>query len=124
MTQATRLRGQRGEQIAESYLRMQGFRVEARNWRMGRFGEIDLVLSHPQKRLRLFVEVKTRKTAQYGAPLDAVDPAKQEQLRLLVEVYLSQLPLTDNFAVRFDVLGIYFPGNGAPAEITQIENAL
>ncbi len=123
MTQATRLCGQRGEQIAELHLRMQGYHLEARNWRSGRLGELDLVFFHPQKRIRIFVEVKTRKTLAYGTPFEAITEAKQEKLRLLTEMYLAQLPLQDNFAVRFDVLGIYFPGGGAPAEITHLENA-
>jgi putative endonuclease len=130
MTQTSRHRGIHGEQIAQHHLQSRGFQLEALNWRFGRQGEIDIVAYHSGERLLAFVEVKTRKGADFGSSLEAVNAAKQAQLRTLAEIYLAQRQEADGtetrravYGVRFDVLGIYFPGGGRPAEIQHIENA-
>jgi putative endonuclease len=123
MTQAGRTRGQQGEKIAQSYLQRQGYRLEAANWRAGRLGEIDLILVHPVERARVFVEVKTRKGPAGGHPAEAVDAAKQEKLRRLAETYLAQATDADALCVRFDVVSVYFPGQGRPAVIEHLEHA-
>lgn len=86
-------------------------------------GEIDLVMIHPTQRVRVFVEVKTRKGPAGGHPAEAVDAAKQEKLRLLAETYLAQAADADALSVRFDVMSVYFPGQGRPAVIEHIEHA-
>lgn len=122
MTRASRGTGLRGEQIAQDVLRRKGFRIEALNWRHGRMGEIDIVARHPSEDLLVFVEVKTRKGASFGTPAEAVDTRKQAQIAVLAEVYLSQTASAPK-SVRFDVIGICFPGGSLPAEIQHIENA-
>lgn len=49
-----------GEQIAEQWLTKRGYKIIERNWRSGRFGEIDLIATAPNG-LLTFVEVKTRR---------------------------------------------------------------
>ena len=123
MTIASRATGQKGEQLAQNIYLRQGFRIEALNWRAGRSGEIDVIAFHPAKRILAFVEVKTRRSADYGHPFEAVGPRKQGQLHRLAEAYLASRPLADDVQLRFDVVGIYYPGQGKPAEISHLENA-
>ena len=123
MTRASTITGQKGEHIAQLHYRRQGFRIEALNWRAGRVGEIDLIVYHPQQRLLAFVEVKARRSAEQGHPFEAVGFRKQRQLRLLAEAYLASHPQAPDVTMRFDVVGIYYPGNGLPAEVSSLENA-
>ena len=99
--------------------------MEAINWRAGRLGEIDIVAFHPQERLLVFVEVKTRRGTRHGTPVEAVTPRKQAQLVALTETYLSLRPenLTAPETIRFDVISVSFPGGNRPAEIDHLENA-
>jgi len=123
MTQAFYTTGQKGEIIARKIYQSLGFRVEVVNWRFGRQGEIDLIAFHAGHNLLAFVEVKTRKSATCGHPFDAVGLGKQQQLRRLAEAYLMQHPPQTESQIRFDVVGIVYPGHGRPAEISHVENA-
>lgn len=123
MTQASRRTGQTGEDLAKRVLSVKGFQIEAVNWRMGTLGEIDLIAYHPRQAILAFVEVKTRRTAQYGTPQETVDPRKQTQLAILAEAYLAAHPQPPHVQMRFDVIGIFYPGQGKPAQITHIEDA-
>jgi putative endonuclease len=123
MTQASNAIGQQGEHIAQMIYKRQGFRIEAVNWRAGRLGEIDLIVVHPQRRILAFVEVKTRKNAHCGHPFEAVGLRKQRQIQLLAEAYLATHPQAPNIQLRFDVVGVAYPGQGCPAEISHLESA-
>lgn len=115
--------GLRGEQIARLVMQGKGFRIEASNWRLGKSGEIDLIAIHPRQKLLVFIEVKTRKGLAYGRPLEAVDQRKMARILALAESYLSLHPPGEDLAIRFDVIGVYFPGAGKAAEVSHIENA-
>lgn len=123
MTQASHAIGQQGEHIAQMIYRRQGFSIEALNWRAGRLGEIDIIAFHPQSRILAFVEVKTRKNPQHGHPFEAVGPRKQKQIQRLAEAYLASHPQLHDVQMRFDVVGVSYPGQGQPAEISHLEDA-
>ena len=94
--------GRKGENLAASYLREQGWEILERNYRT-RLGEIDLVCRDHES--IVFVEVKTRASADFARPDESVTQRKQAKLRRLVEEYLvaHRLEASD---VRFDVLGV------------------
>jgi putative endonuclease len=120
--------GARGEEIAASYFKRQGYLIEQCNWRFGRLGELDLVLVHPQEQIRVFVEVKTRKGSSCGTALEAITPKKQATLFQLAEAYLNTLAqapgtLTNHYSSQLDVLGVTFPGQNRPAVLEHIQNA-
>ena len=71
-------------------------------------GELDLVAV--EQGTVVFVEVKTRRSAQAGLPLEAVDARKQRQLARLALVYLKRHRLL-GYPVRFDVIGLTWPEN-------------
>lgn len=91
-----------GETLACWWLRLKGYRLEARNWRCA-LGELDLVVRRGE--LLVFVEVKTRTSRQAGLPEEAVSRAKQDQLVRLARAYLASRrgPLP---ACRFDVVAV------------------
>ena len=72
--------GAYGERLAAQRLVGTGMVLLDRNWRCDA-GEIDLVLRDGE--VLVFCEVKTRSTAAYGHPLEAVTPAKAARLRRL-----------------------------------------
>lgn len=70
--------GREGEDLAARHLRNAGLRVIDRRWRT-KTGEIDLVAMDGDE--VVFVEVKTRRDAAFGAPEEAVTRAKRDHLR-------------------------------------------
>ncbi len=90
---------------------------------MGKLGELDIIAFHPQQGLLSFIEVKTRKGARCGSPQEAVTARKISQILQLAEAYLGQHPPQGAVQIRFDVIGVFFPGGGKPAEIQHIEDA-
>ena len=67
-----------GEALACTFLRQQGYRVIACNYRC-RFGEIDIIAQN--RKYLVFAEVKLRRTDAYGQAREFVDAKKQERLR-------------------------------------------
>lgn len=102
--QESRTLGAWGEELAADWIRRQGGRVIAANFRC-RFGEIDLICE--EKGYLCFTEVKLRKSAAYGSAGAFVDFRKQNKLRATAQYYLSRHSTT--FQPRFDVIEIYAP---------------
>lgn len=102
--------GRYGEALAVRYLREQGMQVLERNWRCAH-GEVDVVAR--DGRCLVIVEVKTRRSAGFGEPVEAVTFAKALRLRRLAAAYLAQAadaPVEGGreraAEVRVDVVGI------------------
>ncbi len=111
--------GAEGERVAAAHLRALGLTVEEWNYRT-RFGEIDLIARDGET--LVFVEVKTRRNADYGAPEEAVTPRKQRRLTLAAQEYLKERGLEDA-SWRIDVVAITLSPNG-PASIAHIPYAV
>ena len=94
--------GKAGEDLAERYLKRQGYAIVERNYRCP-LGEIDLIALN--KRVVVFVEVKTRRVDTSGAPLESVNAVKQRRLKRTALHYLNKHRLHDR-DVQFDVVGI------------------
>jgi putative endonuclease len=95
-----RLFGQEGEATAERYLRQKGYRIVAKNLRSP-LGELDLVAEDGE--VLVFVEVKARRTMDFGGAVHAVHRQKQTQLIRLAAQFLAQHHLS-NRSCRFDVV--------------------
>ena len=100
MAQQHRL-GREGEEQAAAFLEEQGFTILEKNWRHGK-AEIDLIAVH-ENRL-VIVEVKTRSTAYFGEPEEAVTGSKQRLLSDAAQAYVDQRKIT--LEIRFDVIAI------------------
>ena len=110
--------GERGEAIAEAYLRGQGFVILEKNYR-ARTGEIDIVAR--EGATVVFVEVKARRNLAYGPPQLAVTPFKQRQISRTALTWLAHRRKGDA-AARFDVVAILVPDHDVP-QIEHIRNA-
>lgn len=96
--------GRRGEDLAHRYLRRHGFIIVARNYRLSS-GEAEADLIARDGDDLVIVEVKTRESAEYGAPERAVDPEKQRHLIRVGREYARKTDTAWDH-VRFDVVSI------------------
>lgn len=101
--------GRHGEDVVARALEDQGWEVLERNWRC-RVGEIDIVARDGADAVA--VEVKTRRSATFGSPLEAVTHAKLARLRRLAAAWLTTQDRHFD-GVRIDVVGVVLPPAGA-----------
>ncbi|WP_344971479.1 YraN family protein [Salinactinospora qingdaonensis] len=101
--------GRRGEEIAAGYLREEGMRILARNWRC-RDGEIDIVARWGAT--LVVAEVKTRACTRFGSPLEAVTVAKRTRLRRLARNWSAAQRRPVPQRVRVDVVSVLLARDG------------
>jgi len=94
--------GKQGEDLAAQELRRRGYAILARRYRT-RFGEIDIVAEDAGA--VIFVEVKARKTAQFGSAADCVPSWKQRRVAAMALDYLARTDRLEHPS-RFDVVAI------------------
>jgi putative endonuclease len=75
-----------------------------------RMGEIDLIMK--DKDTLVFVEVRRRRSQDYGGALSSITYAKQQKIVKAAGYYLMTNKLTHKCAVRFDVVTL--EGEGQP----------
>jgi len=103
MAIARRETGDAGEALAARWYEARGYVVLDRNWRC-REGELDLILSG--RDLVAFCEVKTRRSARFGEPFEAVTLAKQQRIRGLALRWLADHSDARAAELRFDVASV------------------
>ena len=108
--------GKLGEELAVECLINKGYRILERNWRAGH-KEIDIIALDDDT--LVIVEVKTRKTDDYGEPDISVGAMKQQMLIWAADAYVRYKQL--DVDVRFDIISIVFKGK--TPEIEHIEDA-
>jgi putative endonuclease len=108
-----------GEQQAEFYLRGKGLKILGRRLRIGLRDEIDLVARDQE--ILVFVEVKTRKSEDFGRPFQSIDKRKRHALSRAAVRYLQRLKQPVNF--RFDVVEVIGGPEGGVPVLRHIENA-
>jgi len=111
------LLGKEGERVAERYLQKKGYTLVERNYRCPA-GELDLIVL--DRRVVVFVEVKTRTGLGFGSPLEAVEFRKQRKMIQVAQFFLAEKRLQQRDA-RFDVIGVSWLGREPVVE--HIENA-
>jgi len=117
MSAATQAFGEIGERVAERWLRRKGWRIVQRRFRNGR-RDIDLVAERDG--LIAFVEVKARKGAEFGLPVEAVNWRKQRELSRSAHVWIERHGRPDE-SYRFDVIGVLVQGSAV--RVRHVENA-
>lgn len=114
-----RLLGDKGERAAAKYLKKQGYRILARQYR-NQFGEIDLIALDAGR--IVFVEVKTRESTEAGQPHEAVNQAKQQKLTTIALAWLKKHGRLEAPA-RFDIVSVVWPEGQAEPTIEHFQNA-
>lgn len=110
--------GELGEQLATKRLRFDGLKPLYRNFRAPKGGEVDIVCRDGD--FLVFVEVKTRRSVEFGRPVRAVNQGKQLLITRGAMAWLRELNHPDvNF--RFDVVEVVLE-EGKPPQIEHLKN--
>lgn len=107
-----------GEDAAARYLEKRGYVILERRWRSVS-EEVDLVADDGNE--VVFVEVKTRRAAGFGAPEESVTARKQATLCRLAHEYMAYRDLDRGF--RIDVVAVLV-ADGCEPELRHIRNAV
>lgn len=96
--------GRAGEDRAAEHLTRLGYRILDRNWRC-ELGELDIVAQRDAT--LAFVEVKTRRTLDYGHPFEAIGERKRQRLWRLAHAWTRAHPMASRgCALRLEAIGI------------------
>ncbi len=115
---APHARGRAAEDMALRYLQQHGLHLVTRNFRCTR-GEIDLIMRHGD--VLVFVEVRARRSDNFGSGADSVNARKQAKLNAAAQVYLQQHASPPKGPCRFDVVAISFASD--PPQLDWIPDA-
>ena len=105
---STRDRGRAVEQAVAAYLRAHGLRIVDEN-DPGGGAELDLVACEPAPDgtdTYVFVEVRSRASAEHGSPLETIDANKQRRVIRAATAWLVAHELWERVEVRFDVVAV------------------
>ena len=108
--------GKNSEDLAVTYLENKGYQILERNWRSGH-KEIDIIALDGD--ILVIVEVKSRKSLDFGDPDIAVGVMKQRMLIYAAEAYINYHNL--DLEVRFDIISMIITPRGE--QIEHIEDA-
>lgn len=92
-------RGRRAEWLAAWWLRLKGYRIQARNFRAGG-GEVDLLARRGDALVA--VEVKWRPGRRQAA--EAVSARQKHRLGRAARLFWARQPDADRITLRFDVI--------------------
>ncbi len=92
--------GKESESEAVRYLKKNGYKILEQNYRT-KLGEIDIIAK--DKGTITFIEVKSRRSGNYGNPKWAVTPKKQRKISMVALYYLKTTNQSGEKA-RFDVV--------------------
>ena len=109
-----------GEAIAARYLAEHGFAIRERNWRAGH-GELDIVAERAGE--IVFVEVRTRRSNEYGMPEETLGVHKRAILIETAQAYLQMHDL-DDAQWQIDVIAIDMDQHNAVTRLDHIECAI
>lgn len=93
--------GNSGEDLACEYLIKNGYEILERNKHFSKLCEIDIIAKYKKK--VVFVEVKTRRTADFGSPLESITKTKYNNIKTGVLSYVAENKIKD---FQIDVIGI------------------
>jgi len=116
--------GDAGESIAAAWLEKQGYVILEQKYRFMK-SEVDLVAFLPHQEYErggdlVFVEVKWRRTGEWGRPEESVGEEKKRHLVRAAKAFLHERKL-EGTPCRFDVVAI--EGRPPNVEVRHIESA-
>ena len=109
-----------GEKLARDFLKKLGYRIKETNYRCPE-GEIDIVAKH--KDSLVFIEVRTKRSLEFGSPEESITLTKMKRLRAVASHYQQT---HDNLppSWRIDAVAVELDQKGKPSRIELIENAV
>jgi putative endonuclease len=111
--------GRLGEDLAHRFLRAQGYTIVARNYRLSS-GDAEADLIGWDGTTLVFVEVKSRETADFGPPERAIGEEKRAHMLRIARAYTRKTE-TPWDRIRFDVVTVVMT---KPPAIELFRNAL
>ena len=111
--------GDKGEKLAEDFLKRKGYNIIQRNYRC-KLGEIDIIAE--QDNVIVFVEVRTKQTESFGLPQYSITSGKMNRITKSALCYIQEKELYER-SCRFDVIAITFSQDSRKPNIEHIENA-
>jgi putative endonuclease len=108
--------GNRGEDLAASFLARKGYKILHRQWHHVH-KELDIVAVYNQ--VLVFVEVKTRQMGCMEAPSESVTRKKQRFIIEAANAYIEKYDI--NLEARFDIVSVVYSGQSF--KIEHIEDA-
>jgi putative endonuclease len=112
--------GRWGEKQAVHFLASRKYEISGQRVRVGRHDELDIIAEH--EGVLVFIEVKTRRSEQFGRPVSAVNREKRRRLSRAAVGYLRKRKLRPDY-IRFDVVEVIGTPAGEAPVIRHIENA-
>ncbi len=112
--------GANGELLARKFLADKDLKFLKSNYRYER-AEVDLIFEDEKTKILLFIEVKTRRSKEYGEPEESVNYYKQQQIKKAALGFISENVNYSDHDLRIDIVSVFL-GNGK-VEINHIENA-
>lgn len=110
--------GKKGEDIAVSYLKKQGYKIIERNYKT-KLGEIDIIAS--DKGVVAFIEVRSNNSGKFGSPLETINRDKELKITRPALMYIKRHKLEDS-PCRFDIVSVKAVDSVCP-EIELIRDA-
>lgn len=101
-----RVFGNSAEELASRFLKGLGYKIIEKQFRT-KFGEIDLIAMDGNE--VIFVEVKARKSTDFGYPEESVTKSKLRKIAAVSSEYLHRKKL-DSVPFRIDVIAIDYSG--------------
>ncbi len=112
--------GNLGEKLAAEFLQKRGYRIVQSNYRCPE-GEVDIVAR--QKNCLVFVEVRTKRSQEFGSPEESITLAKMDKLRRVAAHYRqAHDDIPDSW--RIDVVAVELDRQNRPQRMEHIENAV
>lgn len=114
--------GMLGEEAAVKALKKHKYKIIERNYRT-KMGEIDIIAKDGE--YTVFVEVRLRKTNDFGSPADSINQRKQQKIIKTAQIYAVKNDIYDT-PMRFDAVLINAETDGEKLvneEIQIIKNA-
>ncbi|MBL7053882.1 YraN family protein [Patescibacteria group bacterium] len=96
-----------GEELAVKYLKKKKYKIIEQNKIVGKHGELDIIAK--QNNQFVFVEVKTKTSADFGLPEEELTYLKKKKLREAIYYYLSGTSHSSSYW-RLDLIAIDIRG--------------
>jgi putative endonuclease len=98
--------GADGEESAAAYLSNKQFTIIERNYRFGKYGEIDIIAGMDM--LVIFVEVKSRSSERFGGALYSISTKKKQRLKTAARAFIQENPQYNDpaYTFRFDMIAV------------------